>query len=177
MIYMIYFYGVNPTTYRSAIKELDIVSRVLSLAKKENRGLSDGSLQSIARLLEAGINDHWPYSNSPDGFVAFHWLLETIAEPIVIERLLNFKSWSYWESTGLWDYFLSASPPYPVPSSPGRVPKVGYLSLEGMMRMLEAESHKTFSERDDCRAVRSEVLEVVESLLQDELPMLAIALN
>ena len=176
MRYMIYFYGVNPSDYQSAVKERDIVSRVLARAKKK-QCLTEQNLREIQSLVEAGIAGDWPHSEAPDGFVAFHWLMETIAEPILVERLLDFRRWSYWESTGLWDYFLAEPAPFPVPKSSKRVPNVGYLSVAGMKQLLRSESARDIENFDDSRPVHIEMLEIIESLVQDALPMMAIALD
>ncbi len=176
MRYMIYFYGVNPSDYQSAVKEHDIVSRVLARAKQK-QGLTDQNLCEIRRLVEAGVAGNWPDSTAPDGFVAFHWLMETVAEPIVVERLLDFRKWSYWESTGLWEYFLAEPAPFPVPKSPNRVPNVGYLSVSSMRQLLETAGPRNLDNDNDSRAVRIEVNEIIESLVQDELAMFAIALD
>lgn len=95
----------------------------------------------------------------------------------MIERLLDFRTWSFWESTGLWAHFLSEPAPFPVSQSPESVPNVGYLSLGTMKQLLIEDTTNAPGADGESQSIRAELLEVIESLVEDEMEMVAIAFD
>ena len=101
--------------------------------------------------------------------------METLAEPILVEELIEFRHWQYWRSTGLSQYFELTKPPFPVPTSPDSLPSVYYLPNSAMTSMLTDSNEEPRSQ--DAQVLREELQAIVESVRSDQLDLIAVALN
>ncbi len=124
-----------------------------------------------------GFEGNWPPDDSPDTFSAFCWLLEITAEPIVVANLRGFRRWHYWEDTKLWPYFLKVASPLTVPISNTPIPVVGFLPSTEMLAVLSSDILESELPSRDVRAIRNEVLEIIESLYEDNLDLFAVVMR
>ena len=176
MAYCVYFYGLDARQYVELVTAEGLVERVRRNAM-QLPALTEEDLSTIEKLVSDGIGEGWPQSSANDAFVAYHWLMETIAEPIIVESLFGFRSWSYWSGAGLWPSFLRERPPFPAPCGLGDVPNVGFLSVDNMIGILAGDESEDMVVAPASRVVRSEVLEILESLVEDRIDLIAVAVS
>jgi hypothetical protein len=176
MSFSIFFFAVNSNELlRTITTDGELIPRVLSHISR-NASPSTADVELLESLLSNGIQGNWPAKDSPDTFTAFCWLLEVTGEPIVIGNLLGFRSWEYWEDVKLWEYFVKVPPPLPVPTAPGLFPVVGFLPSKTVSLAFLSEVSEGASASQEVRAVRTEVLEIIESVHRDNLDLFAIAM-
>jgi hypothetical protein len=128
-------------------------------------------------ILHRGVFDRWLHSDSVDEFIAYESVfvaLREYAEPLDMSLLQGFKGWFYWDNTKLWPYFLKTRPPFRAPSCPTQIPAVGFLAKANMEEMISNEAPFDTSIPSECRLVRATTLETIESVLEDDLEVLAI---
>lgn len=176
MPYCVYFYGLDARQYLELVTAEGLVDRVRQNAQ-QLPALTEEDLSTIENLVREGISGAWPQSSANDAFVAYHWLMETVAEPIIVESLLGFRSWSYSSGAGLWESFLRERPPFPAPCGLGDVPNVGFLSVNDMIGILAGNVSDDTAVAPASRVVRSEVLEIMESLVEDRIDLIAVAVS
>lgn len=176
MSYSIHFFGVDcDGLQRTPATDTELVARVLSHTSR-SASPSEADLALLHSLLSRGVQGTWVLEDAPDTFTAFCWLLDVVAEPIIVGGPRGFSHWAYWEDTGLWPHLLTVPPPMPVPTSDEQPPVVGFLPCAMYSDLLSSDEPESAAPSQDVRAARAEVLEVIESLQDDWLDLLAVAM-
>lgn len=174
MSYSIYLFGVDGDgLQRTLATDTELVPRVLSHISR-SASPSEADLALLHSLLSRGVQGTWAPEDAPDTFTALCWLLDVVAEPIVVGGLRGFSHWAYWEDAGLWPHFLMVPPPMPVPTSDEKPPIVGFLPCAMFADLLSSDEPESAASSQDVRAVRTEVLEIIESLQDDRLDLVAV---
>ena len=175
MKYSIYFYAADGSGLAETLaNDASIVER--TLAKFRTAGdIPEEDVIAVKHLLVDGLNGNWPQSKFLDAFIAFHWLMETLGEPILVEELIEFRRWQYWTLTGLSHFFEMTKPPFPVPTSPDSLPSVYFLP-NSVMQIVLADSNEE-PRPHDAQLLREELQEIVASVHTDQLDLIAVALN
>ncbi len=173
MSYSVYLFGLDGVQVAEELSNDNLTERVLSRFR-EVRSPSASDLAVVSEILAQGLGGNWPDDGTVDPFETFCWVMDVLAEPIVIECLRDFRSLDYFEDMELWPYFLRHPAPFPVPTTSDAVPRVGFLPRSAMPELLDVEADR-FHEIDAlCRGCREEWLEVIESLSDDGLDLLAV---
>lgn len=174
MSYTIYFYACSSKEIASLVKsDAFLVERTLDRVKESTQATKDDIVE-LQRILKSGLRGEWPTSDNSDAFLAFHWMLETIAEPIPVEQLFEFRKWQYWESTGLIRSLIDQEPPFSVPKSSVCPPTVYFLPNS---RMESVVNERFDTQEHDSQVLREELNSIIESVLTDGLDLIAVVLN
>jgi hypothetical protein len=176
MSYSIHWYACNAEELRHRIaSDHSLIDLAIEKARTIVE-LSPSESLDIRTRLQSGLQGDWRGENEIDGFIAFHWLLESVAEPILVAGLIDFRHWTYWESIRLDRYFNESRPPFSVPNSREFPPAVLYLPCHSMPMLLSVEAEKESVSHQSSSIVRSELLEIIESLNGDGLDLIGVAI-
>ena len=176
MTYSIHWYACNPIDLGRQFANDPTLIDVTIRKVQSTIDLSQTDLVRFRAQLHYGLQGNWRGENHIDGFVAFQWLLESVAEPILVAGLVDFRHWSYWESIRLDRYFNESRPPFSVPNSRECPPAVLYLPCHSMPKLLSVEAEKESVSHQSSSIVRSELLEIIESLNGDGLDLIGVAI-
>jgi len=174
MTYSIYFFASKMEQLCQQVASDETLADRVVRRVQEQRNPPQATLQGISQRVESARRGPWPSPADGLDFEVFLWMLDILAERIVINLLTDFRHFSLWEETGLGPVFAETPCPFPVPHSPDPLPKVGYLPHERMPRLLTECASSPEPADPYSRAARIELLEVIESLASDELDLLAI---
>jgi len=175
MKYSIYFYACNAATIaRSLTDDPTVIERSLNKFRKAG-DVPTEDVKIVEQLLADGLRGNWPCNQNLDAFLAFHWLMETVAEPILVEELIEFRHWQYWCLTGLSEVFEKYPPPFSVPTSPENLPAVYYLPNAAMEQIVSDTEYQSSS--SDAQFLREEIQSIIDSVCSDGLDMILVALN
>lgn len=176
MKYTLNFYAIDLDEYRVRVADPKTHSRVLKEAKASDQ-FDEDELVLLSNILQSGLNGNWPELDTFDAFVAFDWLLETIAEPLRIKAFIEFNRWHYWTDTGLAETFTTTELPIIVPKfltteNLGLAPHVGYLPHSLMQAVIDSPEPEGIPRTEGIRASRLDLIEVIESLYEEELDLI-----
>lgn len=151
---------------------------VKKAAESKNSSLES---KQLAELLSRGLNNGW--EDQPiEKYIAFYWLLETYAERIPFGELAEFRRWDYWEMTGIPQHFSTKELPFKVPKSAigktRKTPQISHLDTNSAKELLKSTFAIPESEiQREVMLLRDELLAVIESVYDDGLTLLAVAIS
>jgi hypothetical protein len=102
------------------------------------------------------------------------WLAEVLGEKINIPSFNDFKAW-FLDDIGIWPWLLRSPSPFAVPVCSDPPPQVGFLSVDDMQRLaLPGFNQLPPAGYPEVDYARQEFQEVLESLVEDKLDLLAV---
>ena len=177
MRHSVYFFALNSVSVADQFAEpATLLERMEERIRKANQ-FSDTEIADSIRLARQICEGRRPSDCEPGYFNALCWLLEMASEKVDIPGFVLFRGLSYLDSIGIWPWFQAESPPFPVPVCSAPPPEVGFLTcsriastvLPGIEQLPECSDQ----EED---AARTHFQEVVETILEDGLDLLAVML-
>jgi len=173
----VYFFAMNAPAVAVAFKDHEALLRqVESRIQNFERAQIQTTLEAASAICEGNL----PSDCDPDFFHALCWLAELTSEKIDIPGFTLFRSLDYLESIGIWPLLQRSRPPISVPVCSDPPPEVGFITAgEITSTMLPCLKLMENTETDDGPDVvdsRQKFSEVVESVAEDNLDMLAVLL-
>ena len=110
-------------------------------------------------------------------FWALIWLADTELERIPLNPLVGFNRIGHLEEVGLWPLLGGWSPPFPAPRGRDLCPAVGYLPHDQIASHAIPTLNDLPAADDHARYVRQLVIEVLETLDEDGLDLLAVVVE
>ena len=108
-------------------------------------------------------------------FYALGWLAEIATERVAICSFQGFRDIGYLEEVGIWPCLLCSLPPFSVPACTEPLPQVGFLSVSDAKNCrIACLDHLPPSDDREVNKARLEFQEVLESLMADDLDLLAV---
>ena len=184
MSYAIYFFAMDAESvasqFRSARDEL--LQRVESHIREQNeaddeRHYNEGQIRRTLAKAEAICERKLPEECAPEFFDALCWLAEVVGEKITIGSFLGFRHMQFLDEVGIWPWLLRSKPPFMVPVCKHAPPQVGFLSTDDIAKFALPAFAKLPAPRahpTEVNYARQEFQEVVESLAEDKLDLLAV---
>jgi hypothetical protein len=175
--YSIYFFVMDAADFAAQLVErrllLDrMVERIRSELECSEREIEE-SLELAERLCLGKLPDDC----EPEYFSALCWLAEAGSEKVQIPPFVLFRSLSFLDDIGIWPFLRKSRPSFAMPVCSDPPPEVGFLPSGDASNML-AELQE-LPECDDSEATdaRQEFLEVLETIVDDRLDLLAVLLE
>jgi hypothetical protein len=147
----------------------------LERSLREDEDFDEVEIQSTLAQAAAICAGELPEDCDVEYFDALLTLAEKVAEPVHIGSFLEFRYWADFEEIGIWPWMLRRKPPFPVPVCAEPGPQVGFLSVEDIAQIaLPGFGRLPRIESADGNYAREEFKEVLESLVEDKLDLLAV---
>lgn len=173
----IYFFAVNSADFAA---RLATPEGLFAEVAHQIRNQSEFDEQYVAEMLRLAADicsGTLPDDCDAGYFDALCWLGETAGEKIQIPELILFRSLSFLEDTGIWPLMLRDQPSVPVPVCSSPPPAAGFRKLEtaesGILAEIDALPE---CESDEAIQARMQFYDVVESVAEDRLDLLAVLL-
>lgn len=175
MGYTVHFFALDSREFAERLKSDadDILKRTRLRLRKEG-DLSRRDLECGLTLAAAICRGDVPAVCSEDHFWALCWIAETELESISVGVLIDLKRFSFIEEIGIWPLLGRWRPPFPVPKAEKAPPAVGFLPRDQNAATAIPTLQALPNNDEDVRYARQQVLEVLESLDEDGLDLLAI---
>lgn len=175
MSYTIYFYAMDPDAF--ARRMADSADTLLTEVHQQMIGSRHCANSDLTPVLEAAKRicaRSLPDDCDASYFLALCWLASVAAEPVPIGMFDSIKL-PYLEAIGIWPWMRQHEPPFAIPRSKQTPPEVGYLSAESI-RDVALPGFENLPKVDNKAVLhgRNEFREVLESLADDKLALLAV---
>jgi hypothetical protein len=177
-MHSINFFGINTTTFvtQLSVAPGDLLGRVEARLRADKRVGEDGIRRTLKRVADISRNE-LPEDCDVNYFDALCWLLEVAGEKITIGSFEGFRRIAYLKEVGIWPWLLRSKPRFPVPVCPHPPPEVGFLPFEDIGRIaLPGFERLPSTDSADVRYARQEFQEVLESLAEEKLDLLAVVI-
>ncbi len=178
MGYTVTFYAMNGTAVAEDMRRAqpELVARIEKLIHQQ----SDASNNEVRVVMDAFVQlcrGDVPPDCGIEFFSAFCWLAEVTAERVTICPFQDFRHLSYLDEIGIWPWLLRHPPPFPVPRCSDETPQIGFLSLQDIEHFALQEFSRLPPTQDrDVLNARDEFRDVLETLIPDQLDLLAVLL-
>jgi hypothetical protein len=111
-------------------------------------------------------------------FDALCWLAEVGGEKIQVPEFAYFRGLRYLDDTGVWPWFQISPPPFPVPVCPDPFPEIGFLRGSDIeQQVLSSAGSLPKCQDAEATNARQQLLDVLETIVEDRLDVLAILLR
>ena len=176
-MYAVHFFELNANSVANRLRDSTelLVSNVREKIRLEGRFSEEDIESTVAKVSTICCGD-LPVECDTEYFHALCWLSEVLGDKVNIGPFYCFKRANFLTETGIWP-FLASSHPFSIPRSIENPPQAGFLTAKDMELIalpgLYALPPSDLYEANDAR---SEFIEVIESLSEDNLDLLAVFL-
>lgn len=177
MGYTVHLFAHEAATFAERLRHQPeaILERTRARVAREGE-LGPEDLEYGLSLAEAICRGDLPPVCSEDHFWALCWLADTELERIPLNVLVSVKRFAYIEEIGLWPLLGRWSPPFPVPRAESVPPGVGFLPHDRIRPEALPCLANLSGNDENVRYARQQFMEVLESLDEDRLDLLAICI-
>jgi hypothetical protein len=196
--YTVHLFAHNSDLFTERIgKDREGLIRETRARLIKERKLDTSDIKHGLELIDRIFQDNLPAICDEDYFWALCWVADTVLERIPLEDFIHIKGFSFIEKVGLWPMLAQWTPPFVVPKSLSIPPAVGFAPhvdiaravIPALVAMDNAVPVPRYSitgrpipERfwNDAngpyvKQARRQFREVLESLVEDGMDLLAIA--
>ena len=175
MGYSLQFFALDAESIANQIRtEPEALLDRMARQVREKDAFDEEELQTALARAAAICEGRLPDDCDPDYFRALCWLMEVVSEEVRIGSFVDFHWW-FIEEAGIWPWLLRSRPPFPVPVCSDPSQQVGFLSVEDIERFaLPAFDQLPPTDTSEVSYARQEFREVLESLVEDKLDLLAV---
>ena len=175
MGYTVHLFGLDGKDFAERLVNdgKEILDQTRARVQKERR-VSKGDLERGMEIAQAICNGELPKECDDDYFWVLCWIGDTVLERIPSSGLAGVNHFDYIEEVGVWPLLGRWKPPFPVPRSSEVPPAVGYLPREAMAETAIPELEQLPEPGPDAANARRTLIEVIESLDEDELDLLTV---
>jgi hypothetical protein len=173
----VYFYAMNANQVAEQFRgQPDVlVNRMKQLLR--DGGSDEEEIEECVEQAIAICGGELPDDCEMEYFFTFRWLIEGVSEEIEIGSFREFRSWFNFEEIAIWPWMTRTKPPFPVPVSDEPGAEVGFLSVEDIEQFaLPAFKDLPPTDSPDVAYSREEFKEVLETLVQDKLDLVAVVM-
>ncbi|TWU44741.1 hypothetical protein Poly51_57900 [Rubripirellula tenax] len=177
MRYSIYFFAMNASQVAEQFSNPSTLLDQMADRLREANEFTEDEVKDSLKFASQICACRLPDDCGTDYFNALCWLCEVASEKVEIPGFTLLRSHGHIDDIGIWHWFQSQSPPFAVPTCSDRPPEVGYLANSD----IESIVLPALEEADECtdeeaESARTNFHEVVESVHEDGLDLLAVML-
>jgi hypothetical protein len=172
MRYTLHLFATNEFFWTQSHGE-EFLERTRNRVIREGR-LTPSEIERGMHCAAAVLSGQLPDNCDQDHFWGLCWIAETVLERIPLESLVGVNSISAIEDTGILPTLWHSKPPFPVPVNSSNFPRVGFLPSTEMVQSRTVIKNLPSAMTQYGASVRREFCEVLESLEEDSLGLLAI---
>ena len=175
MRYTIHLFGLDAPAFNLRLRSQggEVIERTRARLTREGN-LDPETLNYGLQLAGKICRGDLPEICSVDYFWALCWLADTELERISLNVFVRFRGFDYVKAVGLWPLLDTWPPPFPKPQSDNIPPTVGYLPREQIVTSAIPALEQLPSLEEYIRSARQQFVEVLESLAEDKLDLLAV---
>lgn len=176
MSYSIYFFGIDSARVARefAVAGPDLLRRVEQHIRGQQR-FDDEEVRSTTDKAAKIIHGKLPRNRDCEYFDALCWIAQVVGEGINVTSFHDFRRLQFLKDVGGWAWLTQSPPNFPVPVCHEPPPQVGFISAVDMKRVaLPGFQHLPTAAYAEARYARQELQEVMESLAEDGLDLLAV---
>lgn len=177
MGYTVHLFALDADDFAAKLKDQseELLTRTRTRLEQDDQ-LEFGDLEYGLGLASQVCRGEIHDKCSEDHFWALCWLADTELERIPLGVLISVKRFSYIEAVGLWPLLAKWKPPFPVPRGDSIPPGVGFLPQGEITLSALPFLDAIPDDAPDVAYARQQFIEVLESLAEDKLDLLAIVL-
>lgn len=178
MRYSIYFFALDSKDFVNQLAEPKVLLDRVAEQIRKQKGFDEQHVQDMVQFANCVGSGNFPEDCHTGYFDALCWLAEVAGEKVEIPEFVLFRGLSYLDDIGIWPMFRKSKPPFAVPVCSDPPPEVGFLGLSDMESTVLSEFNE-LPECEDPEAVnaRQQVYDVLESIVEDRLDVLAVLLQ
>ena len=178
MSYSVYFFALDAKCVANQfVATPKALLNRMEQSIRDQRRFSEDDIQSTVAKAGAVCLGEIPKNCDAEYFHALCWLAEVAGEKITIGSFLGFRHGQFLRDIGVWPLFLRSGAPFAVPLCAEPPPQVGFMDAAaiGWFAITGFDRLPT-SNCAEVNYARQEFQEVVESLAEDKLDLLAVLL-
>jgi hypothetical protein len=175
MSYVIHLFAFDADKTLSAFQNeaSDIASQTEAKMRQDD-SFSKKEIAYTKKYVDRILNHEIKIPSSESYFNAMCWIFDTISEKIVAGSLQGFRRLSYLDEIGFWNFFLNDKPPFAIPVSDEKPPQIGYLNHDSIANVVLELKKLSPSKLVEANYGRQEIIEILESVSDDKLDLLAV---
>lgn len=176
MSHSIHFFAVDVASIAQqfAISRNTLLSRVEDRLRGDDR-FDEEEIQNTLAKAAAICGGDIPSDCEEGYFDALCWLAEVVGEKITIGSFLGFRRIQFLEAVGIWPWLLRSRPCFLVPARREAPPQVGFLGSDDIVAVAPSIlDDLPATDSVEVSYARQEFQEVLESLAEDKLDLLAV---
>lgn len=172
MRYTLHLFAIDELLWTQSHSE-QFLERTRNRVVREGR-LTPSEIERGMHCAAAVLSGQLPDNCDQDYFWGLCWIAETVLERIPLESLVGVNSISALEDTGILPTLWKSKPPFSVPFNSSDFPRVGFIPSAEMVQSRTVIADLPSAMTQYGASVRREFCEVLESLEEDSLALLAI---
>lgn len=175
MGYTVHLFALDADAFASELSEQseNILQQTRARLEHEKQ-LDANDIDYGLTLATAICRGDMPNDCSEDYFWSLCWIADTVLERIPLGVLISVKRFSYIREVGLWPLLERWQPPFAAPRSTSMPPGVGFLPHQQISATAIPFLGELSDQDVDATYARQQFVEVLESLDEDHLDLLAI---
>ena len=167
------FFAMNTDAVKSRLADkASVVDLVMKRLETESSEDEVETRQTLTELVEGSC----PEECSEKHFCLFGAILNALAEEIEIPVFVCVRGLSIVDEIGIWPWFQSSQVPFSVPTTSAPPPEVGLMTLAEIKTVFESGFDSLPPCSFDSEQARVEFKDVLETLIEDQLDLMAILL-
>ncbi|MES2792230.1 MAG: hypothetical protein V4719_21615 [Planctomycetota bacterium] len=178
MSYSVHFFGIDAQQLTDKFGAshqplVELVAQRIRQARRFSKKDVLSTVSKVAAICEARL----PADCDAEYFHALCWLAEVVGEKIAIPSFVAFRHIHFLNDTGVWQWLSRSEAPFSLPRCEDPPPTVGYINTDDMEQWaVPGLIQLPAADIPESRYARQEFLEVLESLVEDKLDLLAVLL-
>jgi hypothetical protein len=176
MGYSVHFFALHAADFgQQMVAAPQQIAERVAQRLRDQQCFTDREVQSTADKAALICQGELPRRCNSKFFDALAWIGEELGERIDVSSYQGFRRMSFLEEVGIWPWLLESRPSFAVPRCPEPPPQVGFLTAADMAKILDSG----FAQLDpsvskEALYAREEFKDILESLVEDQLDLLAI---
>lgn len=173
MLYSVEFFSVDSIGLSNRLSRdtQSLVSKVKPWLRKRLKGKGKELDEILFAIEKIGVSEI-PKNTPQPYFDALYAILNVYGEPITVRGLDSFNSCLYLEETGIWPWFDQDKFPFKVPKQKNSPPEFGYASAN-LLKNEVLPGLDNFETSEECQGTINSLEEIVESVVEDNLDLIA----
>lgn len=173
----LYFFALRADDFSAQMREPKLLlGRVADRIRQ--KGFDEAYAQKMVEFATSICTGNLPADSDTGYFDALCWLAEVAGEKIEIPGFILFRGLDYFCDIGIWPWFQKLKPPFVVPVCSEPPPEVGFLYCSAIEQDILAKVGDLPAPADpEAANARLQVVEVLETIVEDGLDVLAVWLR